>query len=212
MISGFNLLLVDVRDDSERTGGEIASSVRMSCTHLQDPAVARCAAEWHRGRTVVIYCTRSLSRAPAAAQHLIRCLEAGVTSGGGPLPRDTAGRIERLAVLEGGICSYLQHVIQRLADRRYGTVNGFPDSAGGVPDVSTFIADFDPEMWLLASSVGAGCGEDVAHISEHPAVQEERRAARALADDGETSDELAFLVGQRCSLSPPAASSMPYIS
>jgi hypothetical protein len=167
--------------------------------------MTRVAAEWRRGRTVVFYCTRSLSRAPAAAHLFIRQLESGC--GGAPPAHDSAGRIERLAVLSGGVCAYLQHVLQRLSECGAGYTPG----AGGAADVAAFVADFDPDMWLLAGGSGGG-GEHVAHVSEHPEVLAERRAARALADDGETSDELAFLVGQRCSLSPQSACSMPYIT
>ena len=210
--SGTNLLLVDVRDETERMGGEIPSSVR-TCGQLHDPAMSRVGSEWRRGRTVVFYCTRSLSRAPAAAHLLIRQLEAGAAgsataAASGPPARDAAGRIERLAVLSGGICAYLQHVLLRLAECGAGYAPG----AGGAADVAAFVADFDPDMWLLAGAAGAAGGEQIAHVSEHPEVLAERRAARALADDGETSDELAFLVTQRCSLSPQSASSMPYIS
>ena len=118
-------------------------------------------------------------------------------------------------MLEGGICGYLQQVILRLSERRaYNYSGSYPGGVGGMPDVSDFVANYDPNMWLLASAA-SDCdsnGEQVAHISEYPAVMEERLAARALADDGETSDELAFLVDQRCCLAPAAASSMPYIS
>ena len=194
-------MIIDARDEGERSGGHIQCSVHLpgSGSRAQDCALTQMAAEWRRGKNLVLYCTRSLSRAPVAAQHLIRILE----SQAGTLAKDSDGRVERIALLEGGICNYLQFALRETASRRPCI-----DVSDELLSLSESISGFDPDMWLLSGATEDG---QVAHVSEYPEIADERRAAKVLVD-AEMSDELAFLVDKRCSLSPPAATCMPYIS
>ena len=81
-------------------------------------------------------------------------------------------------------------------------------------DAGTVIHGLEADHWVLTASP---YGPQVAHESEVRPVQSlgacqpESRQVEELME-AEMSDELAFLVDQRMSLSPPAAGSMPYIS
>ncbi len=81
-------------------------------------------------------------------------------------------------------------------------------------DAGTVIHGLEADHWVLTASPH---GPQVAHETEVRSLQSlgacqlESRQVEELME-AEMSDELAFLVDQRMSLSPPAAGSMPYIS
>jgi len=188
------VVLLDVRENSEREGGHIKGSIRcgvlLSPTQMDD-LVAR----WREGCHIVFACMRSSSRAPLAAQRLISHMEQRGLNDFGP----------RVSLLEGGIVGFVEYLFQQHGNGA-ASLNGQDDLPAAI------LSGFDPNMWTVAYLPE---GPHVAHITEC-----DQSGNLCLGGSGglerlvveEASEELSFLMDHSLSLSPPPASSMPYIS
>jgi len=191
------VVLIDVRENNERDGGHITGSTRcgvLLSTAQMDDLVAR----WKEGCHVVFACMRSLSRAPLAAQRLISHMDhngCGLT---------VNAIVPRVSLLEGGVVGFVEYLF------RHGGVASPSGHADDLP--SAVLSSFDPNMWTVSYSPD---GPRVSHHSEceqgagggwHGSPGLERLVVE------EASQELSFLMDHSLSLSPPPASSMPYIS
>mmetsp|Transcript_40972 Transcript_40972/g.99857 ORF Transcript_40972/g.99857 Transcript_40972/m.99857 type:complete len:136 (+) Transcript_40972:186-593(+) len=68
---GGTIVVVDVREEGESEGGHIPGAHRVPL-HALAGSVDRLVSAWKAGKHLVIHCTRSLSRAPAAIQQIVR--------------------------------------------------------------------------------------------------------------------------------------------
>mmetsp|Transcript_3928 Transcript_3928/g.6162 ORF Transcript_3928/g.6162 Transcript_3928/m.6162 type:complete len:245 (+) Transcript_3928:239-973(+) len=181
------LVVVDMREQHETEGGYITGAIRVPA-QLEAAQVDDLVAKWCSGMHLVFTCTRSMSRAPLAARHLLQAME----QMGCKLPQD--GSEPRISLLEGGIVSLLEFVLR--IQRQVGSVDMEPPAS--------ILSEFDPSKWIVCDFPE---GPRVAHSSES-----EKETAENAVWEEEMTDELSFLVDQRMSLSPPSAGAMPYIS
>mmetsp|Transcript_67387 Transcript_67387/g.159847 ORF Transcript_67387/g.159847 Transcript_67387/m.159847 type:complete len:259 (+) Transcript_67387:273-1049(+) len=192
------LLIVDVRESGESSGGHITGA-QCSGGDINASQLRDLAERWRAGSHIVLYCTRSQSRAPLAASRLLKQLE----DAGPAASRDQAHADgPRVSVLEGGIVALVEHV--------FHAVQG-GEMSGGVEECSPpdeLLREYDASFWMLRMERE---GAVLIHASEH-ALDSQQESQVSLIVEAEVSDELAFLVDQRMSLSPAQAQSMPYIS
>eukprot|EP00802_Teleaulax_amphioxeia_P012996 Tamp_13043.p1 GENE.Tamp_13043~~Tamp_13043.p1 ORF type:complete len:302 (-),score=57.89 Tamp_13043:849-1640(-) len=198
-------VVVDTRTEEEAVGGCVCGAIRSS-TNLSQSEIEQLVVHYRAGRRIIFYCLRSQSRAPLAAQKLLQVIDAQVGRGAAQEERFD----ERVCVLQGGFAGLLQEVVSGMAGMEHQVMVSLHEVDHKVP--RTVVTDLEADKWALSPSPG---GPALAHISEvqnwqTSNVTQGRQVEQLMQE--EVSQELAYLVDQRMSLSPPAAGSMPYIS
>jgi len=207
-------IVVDTRAEQEASGGSVAGAVRGS-TRLSPHEVDQLVEHYRAGRQIIFYCLRSQSRAPLAAQKLLQAIDmvggrvAGEGQNGTACGDDATD--PRVCVVEGGLVALIQGIVRSMPPQIQQTLVSLHDVDQDLP--RDLIQGLEADKWAVMQTPD---GPLVAHVSElqTPVMSKSELESRQVEEmmQAEMSEELAYLVDQRMSLSPPAAGSMPYIS
>lgn len=200
-------IIVDTRTADEAAGGCVVGAIRAN-TRLSQDAVQQLVGHYRAGRRIFFYCLRSQARAPLAAQNLLQAIDlqggrsAGESGGGDRTDPN-------VCVVEGGLVALVQGLIRAVPAATQRMLVSLHDVDQDLP--TAIIQGLEADKWAVTQTPD---GPVVAHVTELPNWQlnPEVREAEELME-AEMSEELAYLVDQRMSLSPPAAGQfMSYIS